>query len=192
MAQVRVGNDKPPPVQQEYPGPVAVQGVSWQDSGMFQWRTINGDYTGNLGLALSHPLYIAIGQLFLLIPIGALTAKLSFASGVGMAIALANLAVLATQLTGRRWIGVATASILSVMHTVWWLATITEVYTWNVAMLTGELLLLVNLIRSPRWQTAVALAFLNGLNLSVHNLALLSLPVYVSVLIVLYLLFRYC
>ena len=31
------------------------RGVSWQDSGMFQWRVLTGDYTGKLGLALAHP-----------------------------------------------------------------------------------------------------------------------------------------
>jgi hypothetical protein len=111
--------------------------------------------------------------------------RLNFASGVGMSVALANTAVLVFQLTGRRWIGIAAALMLSVMHTVWWLSTITEVYTWNAAFMTGELLLLVHLIRAPKWHTAVALAFLNGLNWSVHNLALLALPVYVSILIVL-------
>ena len=48
----------------------AQQGVSWQDSGMLQFRIVTGDYTGNLGLALAHPLYIAIGRLFLLLPFG--------------------------------------------------------------------------------------------------------------------------
>ncbi len=45
----------------------AQQGVSWQDSGMLQFRIVTGDYIGNLGLALAHPLYIAIGRLFLLV-----------------------------------------------------------------------------------------------------------------------------
>jgi len=152
---------------------------------MFQWRIITGDYIGDYGLALAHPLYILIGQIFLFIPTGEMAFRLNFASGIGMSIALANIAVLAFQFTGRRWIGIATALMLSVMHTVWWLSTITEVYTWNVAFMTGELLLIVHLIRAPKWQTAVALAFLNGLNLSIHNLALLALPVYIVVLIVL-------
>ena len=163
----------------------AQQGVSWQDSAVFQWRIIMGDYIGDYGLAVAHPLYILIGQIFLFLPTGDMAFRLNFASGVGMSIALANIAVLAFQLTGRQWIGIATALMLSVMHTVWWLSTIAEVYTWNAAFMTGELLLLIHLIRAPKWQAAVALAFLNGLNWSVHNLALLALPVYVVVLIVL-------
>jgi hypothetical protein len=163
----------------------AQQGVCWQDSATHQWRVITGDYTGNFGIASAHPLYIAMGQLFLLVPEYDLATRVTLASGVGMAVALANLVLLVFQLTGRRWIGIATALMLSVMHTVWWLSTIAETYTWNAAFMTGELLLLVHLIRTPKWQTVVALAFLNGLNLSLHNLALLALPVYVVVLIVL-------
>jgi hypothetical protein len=75
--------------------------------------------------------------------------------------------------------------MLSVAHTVWWLATITEVYSWHAALFTLELLLLANLLRNTRWGSAVGLFFFNGLNLGIHNLALLTLPVYVFVLIVL-------
>ena len=46
------------------------RGVSWQDSGMFQWRVLNSDLTGDLGLALAHPLYIAAGKLFVWFPLG--------------------------------------------------------------------------------------------------------------------------
>ncbi len=37
------------------PGPL------WQDSGMYQYRIRHSDIEGNLGLALSHPLYHIIG-----------------------------------------------------------------------------------------------------------------------------------
>ena len=42
----------------------AQRGVSWQDSGMFQFRVWRGDYYGDLGLALAHPLYIAGARAF--------------------------------------------------------------------------------------------------------------------------------
>jgi len=163
----------------------AQQGVSWQDSGEFQWRVLIGDYIGNLGLARAHPLYIALGKLFVLLPGGNFTAKLNYASGIGMAIALANMAVIATWFTGQRRVGFAAAAIVSVMHAVWWLSTIAEVYTWHVALFTGELLILINVINKPRWHTTALLFFLNGLNVCIHNLALLPLPVYVFAVILL-------
>ena len=36
-------------------------GALWQDSGMYQYRIRHNDIEGNLGLALSHPLYHIIG-----------------------------------------------------------------------------------------------------------------------------------
>jgi len=48
----------------------AQRGVSWQDGGPFQWRLLTGDHSGSLGLALSHPLYIAGARVFALLPLG--------------------------------------------------------------------------------------------------------------------------
>ena len=160
-------------------GWTAQHGVVWQDSGARQLRILTADYTGSLGLALAHPLYIAIGRLFLRIPFGCDLTLLNFCSGVGMAIALANVSILGWMLTGRKWIGLMTAGMLSVMHTPWWLSTITEVYTWNAAFFTAELILFIACIRRPSAGKLAGLFFLNGLNFSIHNLALLSLPVYI-------------
>ena len=163
----------------------AQQGVSWQDSGMFQWRVLNGDCVGQRGLALAHPLYIAAAQILKWIPIGTLAGRLNFFSGLGMAVALANMAAVSTLLTGRRWIGLLTVAMLAVTHTVWWLSTLAEVYTWSVAGLTAELWLLAGLVRRPSWQRLAGLAFVSGLGLSLHNFALLPLPIYFVLVIVL-------
>lgn len=157
------------------------RGVSWQDSGMYQWRVAVGDYTGRLGLALAHPLYIAMGRLMGAIPFGTLPGRLNLLSGVGMALALGNLAGAVIALTGRRWAGGAAAALLAVSHTPWWLATVAEVYTWSLAGLMAEVWLLAVLLRRPRWDALAVLALINGLGLCIHNVALLSLPVYVVV-----------
>ncbi|HAU37718.1 MAG TPA: hypothetical protein DCX07_08385 [Phycisphaerales bacterium] len=162
------------------------RGVSWQDGGWYQLRVLEGDYrgTGNYagdwGLAVAHPLYIAAARAFAAIPLGTLAGRVNFFSGLGMAIALANLAAIVTLLTGRRWIGVATAAMLSVAHTVWWLSTVAEVYTWSAAALTVELMLLVSLLLRPRWTVLIGLAFTVGVHWSIHNVALLAIPVYAA------------
>jgi len=161
------------------------RGVSWQDSGRFQWRVLMGQYHDSLGLALAHPLYIAAGRVLASISETHLPFLLNFFSGLGMAVALANLAAVSAILSGRWWIGLATAAMLGVTHTVWWLSTIAEVYTWSAAGLTAELWLLVILLRRPRWQVLAALAIVSGLGLSLHNFALLPLPVYLVAAIVL-------
>ncbi|MBN1943352.1 MAG: hypothetical protein JW849_08675 [Phycisphaerae bacterium] len=160
-------------------GATAQRSVNWQDSGSFQYRALVGNYERSLGLALSHPLYIALEQAVLWVgghehfPL--LTNLLS---AMGMAVALANVAVLATWLSGRRWIGVLVTGVLGLGHTVWWLATICETYSWSLVGLTGELLLFTAFLRRPRAITLAGLALLSGLGLCIHNFALLPLPVY--------------
>ncbi len=161
------------------------RGVCWQDSGRLQWHAHEAQYTSQRGLALAHPLMTAAGQVLKAIPIADLATRLNFFSGLGMAVALANLACLIAILTGREWIGAAVAAMLSVAHTPWWLATITETYTWSAAGLTAELWLLVALIRKPRAALLIAIAFVSGLGLNLHNLALLPLPVYAITAIIL-------
>ncbi len=145
---------------------------------MRQKRIWTGDYHGDLGLALSHPLYIAAGRAVTALSKDNLPLILNCFSGMGMAVALGNLAVIVTLLTRRRWIGLLTAATLAVAHAPWWLSTITEVYTWSLAGLTAELLLLIMLLQKPRPMTLAMLGLISGLGLCVHNLALLPLPIY--------------
>lgn len=161
----------------------AQRGVSWQDSGLFQVRVLTGDYSGNLGLALAHPLYIAAAKAFASLPLANPPALINAFSGLGMAIALANLAALIFLLTDKRWIAFTTAAMLGLAHTIWWLSTIAEVYTWSVAGLTAELWFLVLLIRRPSWLPLCGLAFASGLGLAIHDFALLPLPVYLAVVV---------
>jgi hypothetical protein len=163
----------------------AQRSVSWQDSGMFQYRVITADYTGQLGLALAHPLYIAAGQLARLAGPARTPFLLNAFSGLGMALAAANVAAIAAVWTSRRWIGLAVAAMLLTAHTAWWLATIAEVYTWSVAGLTAEIWFLTRLLDRPTKGRLALLAGVNGLGLCLHNLALLALPVYLAVAVVL-------
>ncbi len=164
-------------------GFTAQQCFSWQDSGMFQWRILTNDIVGSLGLALSHPLYIITAGWFSNLPLGESAVKLNLFSAVGMAIALANTVFLVRSLTGKLWPGLSVSFIFAVMHTPWWLATVSEVYTWNLALFSIELLLLVKCIRQPKYSTAVGLFFVTGINWSIHNLALIAVPVYFGVII---------
>lgn len=159
-------------------GFTAQRGVSWQDSGCFQNRVLFGYWHTVAGLALDHPLYIAAGRLLLALPVGSFFWRLNAFSGLGMALALANLAAVVLRLTGKRWVALAAAAMLGVAHTAWWLATIAEIYTWVAAGLTAELWLLLSLLKRPRPRTLAALALVSGLGWSLHNLALLPLPVY--------------
>ncbi|MCD4823294.1 MAG: DUF2723 domain-containing protein [Phycisphaerae bacterium] len=164
----------------------AQRSVNWQDSGDRQWRCLVGDYHGDMGLSSGHPLFIVVGHgIAQIAPLQHLPFILTILSGIGMAVAVANIAALGTRLTGRKWIGLLGAATLGICHTAWWLSTVTEVYTWSVAGFTVELYLLVALLHRPRWGTLAALAGFCGLGLCVHNFALLAMPVYFCVAVVL-------
>lgn len=157
----------------------AQRGPAWQDSGVHQLRTLQGEYLNERGLALAHPLLIAMGQPLKLVGTEHLPFLLNLLSGLGMAIAVANVFLIGVGLTGRYAGALLASTMLAVSHTPWWLATITETYPWVAAGLTTELLLLGTLLSRPRIGILAGLAVVNGLGLSMHNFALLALPVYV-------------
>lgn len=159
--------------------------LPWQDSGIRAWQVAQFDLQGDLGLALAHPGYVVMAQVCRLAPAAYFAAAVNAFSGLGMAVALANLTAVMVLLTGRRWLPVLAVAMLAVAHTPWWLSTIAETYTWSLAGLTAELWLLVVLLRNPRWQTVAALALVNGLGLCMHNFALLGAPVYAVVVVAL-------
>ncbi len=156
----------------------AQHGASWQDSGEYQWRIMTGDYLLTGG-ARSHPLYIAIGQcVYRLAGAEHYCTVLNSLNGVVMAAALATLAAILCRLGVARLGALAIVSVVMLTHAVWWLATITETYPLSVLLLMVELYCLSRLIGSGKLRWLVALAAVNGLHLSVHNIALLGLPVY--------------
>jgi hypothetical protein len=155
------------------------RGPAWQDSGIFQWRMHALDLTGQMGLALAHPLLIVLGRLAGMIPLGPEVWRLNALSSVAGAVAAANLAALTRRLAPRPPAAAYFAAGAFVLcHTVWWLATIAESHALLAALMSGELLALVALVRRPRASMVVLLGVLNGLALSAHNLALLALPAY--------------
>ena len=159
------------------------KGVAWQDSGTYQWRVVTGDYQGNIGLASAHPLYIATGRLFLMIPIGDPATRLNMLSVFSMSLILAFLGTFSARITSKLWIGFFTALIFSQMHTVWWLATIAESYPLYAVFFIGELWVFVEFLKRPNEKLLILLFLINGLSLNVHNFALVSLPVYVGMLV---------
>ena len=161
----------------------AQRSCAWQDSGIFQWRIHTFDLKGFLGLALAHPLLIALGRAAESIPLGPPAWRLNAVSALAGAVAVANLALLVRRLAppGESRLPVAAifaAGAFGLAHTVWWLATITESHALVAALLSAELLALTSLLRRPRVSMVVALGLLNGLGVAAHNLALLALPAY--------------
>jgi hypothetical protein len=171
----------------------AQRGVSWQDSGEFQYRVLVHDYFWISGIARAHPCYIAGAELFSsLFPSSCRFYALNLFSGLGMAVALLLLARILFQLQLKASTVIVAVMTLGLSHMAWWMSTIAEVYTWSIALLMAELLCLLNLCHlkdenAPSHIRAwAALALMNGLHASLHNFAFLNLSVYALLFICLH------
>ncbi len=169
----------------------AQRGPAWQDSGIFQWRMYTTDLKGWMGLALAHPLLIILGRSVRMISLPGEPWRFNAVSAIAAAVATANLTVIVRRLVPK--VPVAAyfaAGAFGLAHTVWWLATITESHMLLAALMSGELLALISLIRKPRISMVLLLGLLNGLGVATHNLALLALPAYAIAVVVLVLVWR--
>jgi len=177
----------------------AQRGVSWQDSGEFQYRILAQDFRVLSGIALAHPAYLSSAELFThLFPSSYRLVAITFFSSLGMVLALTLLARLLRLLCLKITTIFITLLTLGLSHMIWWMSTIAEVYTWSLALLLAELLCVAKLclegpgarvqgsgekrekpqkISSTIWLW-ILLAMLNGLHASFHNFAFLNLPVY--------------
>lgn len=154
------------------PGPL------WQDSGLAQLRVLRGDFHGELGLALSHPLYYLLATAFQWLPLAESALKTNLVSVVFGAVTIANVFLLVRLATGGT-IGASVAALtLAVAHTFWQHCALAEVYTVTTALMTLELLCLFQYARTGRARWWIALYFANGLGVSNHMVAVLSLACY--------------
>ncbi len=159
------------------PGPV------WQDNGLVQIRAALGDLRGPLGLALSHPLYYLVAGSFQQLPLGSVAFRANLVSALCGAVAVANVFLLVRLISGRTIAGVIGAISLAVAHTFWQHAALPETYALVAVLLTTELLCLRMVLVADAHRWVPVLTFVNGLAVSNHLLALLSLPVYGGLLI---------
>ncbi|HUU98534.1 MAG TPA: DUF2723 domain-containing protein [Phycisphaerae bacterium] len=154
------------------PGPL------WQDSGLAQVRVLQGDLHGNFGLALSHPLYYVLAIGFQYLPLGESAFKTNLVSAVFGALTVANAFLLLRVVTRRRTPAVVGALSLAVAHTFWQHCALAEVYTVSTALLVTELLCLRQYARHGNSRWLVLLFLTNGVGVSNHVLAVLSLACY--------------
>ena len=160
-------------------------GVLWQDSGMFQYRILHNDIQGNLGLALSHPLYHIIGSGFKYIPFGDLAFKVNLISAIFGAFTIANLFLLLRLWLGKILPAALAAVTLMLSHTLWLHSTIAECYTLYTALLIAELIMLLQYEKTKRILFLYLLAVFNGLAIANHMWASLAFACYFVFLITL-------
>ncbi len=160
-------------------------GVLWQDSGMIQYRVLHNDIEGGMGLALSHPLFyiLAIGTKF--IPFGGFVYKVNLVAAVAAAVAVANVFLFLRLWLGKNLPAVTGAVTLAVSHTFWWHASVVETYTLYTAILTAELIMLLQYVRTSRTGYLYWLGLLNGLSIADHMLGSIPFLCYAVFIVVL-------
>jgi hypothetical protein len=149
------------------------------------YRIWHNDLQGNLGIALSHPLYIMIGIVFRLIPVGELAWRINMLSAIFGSVSVANLFLLLRLWLGKVWPAVIGAITLAVSWTFWQNAVIAEVYTLYTAQLFTELLILLQYVRTSKNGYLFLLGFLNGLSISNHLWGVFPLACYGTYLLIL-------
>jgi hypothetical protein len=153
--------------------------ILWQDGGRFVYRIWHNDIQGKLGLALAHPLYIMIGIAVKHIPLGELAYRINLISAVFGAVAVANVFLLLRLWVGKSVPAAIAAIAFALSHTFWFHTSIAEIYTLYIALLTGELIMLLVYVQSNRVSYLYWLGLLNGLAIANHMFASIPLLCYV-------------
>jgi len=152
---------------------------------MYQYRIWYNDIEGNLGLALSHPLYHIIGIGVKYIPLGEFAYRINLISSIAAAFTVANLFLLIRLWLNKILPAFIAAVTLALSHTMWLHASIAEVYTLYTALFTAELILLFQYIKSRRIVFLYLLGLFNGLAIANHMWASIAFACYLVFLITL-------
>ena len=104
-----------------------------------------------LGVAhpTGYPLFVIIGKLFSLLPIGSMAFRVNLVSAVSASLAALVVFSLVVRLTGRRLVAFLTALAFAVSGVVWSQAVVAEVYALNALIAGTVIFLLVELVSSP-------------------------------------------
>lgn len=148
--------------------------VLWGDDAGLQIRS----YTQELDISAgSHPLWIILSQPFIALPVGDGAYRANLATATFAAVALALLFQLLRSLNIE--LGPALLSVLALMvsHTFWLHAVRAEVYSLHLALMLGQIWLVVTWAQGRRWALP-AIALLFGLSLFNHVMTLLLAPGY--------------
>jgi hypothetical protein len=153
-------------------------------------RTVQGGDTGEFGLigivgGVAHPpgypLYSLILRLFGALPFGAPFFRVSLASAVCGAAAVAVLQRVLWRLTGSLFASVGAALLFAVSEEQWRLSGVPEVFTLNVLLAATALLVAHQLVQaesSERWWRAGVLGVVAGLGVSNHHSIVMCAPLF--------------
>ncbi len=130
-------------------------------------------------LGISHPtgypFYMLFAHLLTWIPFGSVAVKSTFISALSMALTCALLYLSAVRVCRDTRAAFLVVLAFMVCDNVWSVATVTEVYAFQMLLTSSILLLFILYINQPRRPFSYALAFLAGLGMVHHLMTLMIL-----------------
>jgi hypothetical protein len=160
---------------------LATMGRTVGEADTFEFQVV----APTLGIAhpTGYPLFLLLGKLFSLIPVGTIAWRVNLVSVVGAVAAVKLLYTVLVRLTGQRVTAAAAALALAFSPVFWSQAIEAEVYTLNAAFVTGILALFVYALTAKtasgqrvgrRWLYTLAVVY--GLALTHHLTSVLLVP----------------
>lgn len=151
---------------------------------MIQYRVMQRDIEGGLGLALAHPLFYLVAILFQLVPMGDFAFKVNMVSAIAAAFAVANLFLLCRLWLNNTFAAFIGALSFALSHTFWRHASLPETYTMYTALLLAELVWITLYLKDRKAPYLYLAALCNGLAIAVHMLAIIPLACYLVCIVI--------
>jgi len=132
--------------------------------------------TGGLMRATGYPLYLLIGRLWALLPVGDVGYRFNLLSAVAGALTVALADRCLQRLRVGSWAAFGALGLLGTGQFFWALSLVAEVYTLQTALLAGLVLALLNWRERPTPPRTFVVGLLIGLGFSHHASTVLLLP----------------
>jgi hypothetical protein len=152
----------------------------WQDSGDYQYEAARLNLSRPGDAVRVHPWLLVVAHVLGYVPLWNYAYAANLASAIGTAVAVANVLALARLMTGRTWAAAVAAVSLAVGQAVWSHAVMAETYGWAAAFLSAECLCAWAWCERGRVLALMLLFFLNGIAISNHMMASISLVVFAA------------
>ncbi|PWB73272.1 MAG: hypothetical protein C3F15_10045 [Holophagae bacterium] len=132
--------------------------------------------TGGLVRATGYPLYLLIGRVWSLLPVGDVGYRMNLLSAVCGALTVALGERILRRLGVGVWARLAALGLLAVAQFFWALALIAEVYTLHTAILAGVILALLRWAEKPTPGRLALATFVMGIGFGNHVATVLAAP----------------
>jgi len=149
--------------------------LCWQDAGYFQYEVARLNFCQPGQVVVVHPWFLIAARVLWWPTLWNYAYAANLCSAIGTAIAAANAVLLIWLMTRAVWPVVVGGISFALGHAVWSHATSAEVYGWAAAFLSAECLCFWAWRTQGRARWLVLLFFLNGVAISNHLMAAISL-----------------